>query len=394
MMILDPYAGPRGWSEGLRRLGLTDIGVELDPSACATAVAAGHRTIRADVASFPLDHLAGRVTGLIMSPPCQAFSLAGKGDGRAVVDRLVSAVHAGDWSAVDPTRAGGYGHVLEVGRWAETLCPEWVACEQVPEALPVWQAYAQRWRAMGWSTWAGVLCAADYGVPQTRRRAFLIVSRVGRAAPPEATHAEDPHPALFGPALLPWVSMADALGWPSEVEVHHIRGAGMEERHGPRPGRRGDQPAPTVEGGSWRRWSIVTNNDSLIRRGVTRRYERDSDRPAPSVTGSARSWVWRQPATTVAGDPQITARCHHDEGTQGANAKTTAQVRAGDYEGTEPIRLTLAEALTLQGFRPDYPVQGTKSAQFLQVGNAVPPPLAAHVIAAVTGRALDLESAA
>ena len=34
---------------------------------------------------------------------------------------------------------------------------------------------------------------------------------------------------------------------------------------------------------------------------------------------------------------------------------------------------------TLQGFPPHWPVQGTKTAQWLQVGNAIPPPLA-HAI--------------
>lgn len=111
--------------------------------------------------------------------------------------------------------------------------------------------------------------------------------------------------------------------------------------------------------------------------------------PAQTLTSKTRSWPlhnpvgfwqWHRPATTVCGDPRITARCHHGEGTQGANPKTTAQVQDGDYDGTEPIKLTVEEALILQGFRPDYPLQGSRSKQFEQIGNAVPPPLAAAIL--------------
>ena len=53
-------------------------------------------------------------------------------------------------------------------------------------------------------------------------------------------------------------------------------------------------------------------------------------------------------------------------------------------DGTEPIRLTVPEALILQGFPADYPVRGTRTKQFEQIGNAVPPPLAAAIVAALT----------
>ena len=55
----------------------------------------------------------------------------------------------------------------------------------------------------------------------------------------------------------------------------------------------------------------------------------------------------------------------------------------------EPAKLTTTEALILQSFRTDYPVQGPRSAQFLQIGNAVPPLLAMHVVAEAAGVSLE-----
>lgn len=386
--VVVPYGGLGGWCQGLRTLGLDSIGIELDAAACRTRNAAGHRTIRADVAMFPFGHLAGRVDGAIFSPPCQSFSTAGNGEGRALLDVLCRSVQRGGWWDFD--RDGGYGHVLEVGRWAETLRPTWIACEQVPPCLPIWQAYADRWRSMGWSAWAGILNAADYGVPQTRRRAFLIARTDGQPVhPPEPTHCEGGALTMFG-ELAPWVSMADALGWTSDMGTGHetARGSGMRERHGERRVPMADEVSQTITSKA-RSWVVRTGANSMVTGRTAddvQPYERSIDQPAPTVdTKAGSAWVMHMPATTVTGDPRITARCHRDEGSQGANAVTVEQAMTGDYDGTSPIRLTIRDALILQGFDPDYPLQGTRTKQFEQVGNAVPPPLAAAVIGAVTG---------
>lgn len=65
---LDDFAGPGGWDEGARMVGLRTIGIEWDDHACRTAKAAGHDRIRADVAAYPSEPFAG-IPGYIASPP-------------------------------------------------------------------------------------------------------------------------------------------------------------------------------------------------------------------------------------------------------------------------------------------------------------------------------------
>jgi DNA (cytosine-5)-methyltransferase 1 len=201
--IVDLFAGCGGWSEGLRRLGLTDVGIEFDRWACATRRAAGFHTIEADVSHVdPLDFRGA--SGLIASPPCQAFSSAGSKHGRKALAELTKAVAASDWTA-RPHKDPRVWLALEVGRWWESLLPEWVALEQVTAALPLWEEYALVFEAAGWSAWCGVVDAADLGAPQHRRRAILLAHANYLMAAPRPT--VDPP------------SMARAIGWPDGVQL-------------------------------------------------------------------------------------------------------------------------------------------------------------------------------
>lgn len=294
-MILDFFAGMGGWDEGLRLLGRDDvIGFEKDKAARATREAAGHATWHEpDIVRVSSTDFGGLwpITGLIASPPCQDFSLAGLKAGLE----------------------GARGKlVYEPMRFIEELQPPWIAMEQVPTVLPIWKHYEEMLRALGYRTWSGILDASEYGVPQQRKRAVLM-AHTRPVSAPEPTHGDNHHTDdLWGSQRLPRVTMAQALGWTGAEVVLDSRGDG--------------------EGGEW-----------------TRSASFRSDRPARTVGEKARSWK------VTPGDPP-----------------------RQDTPGS--VEITIEQGLLLQGFPVDYPVKGSWTKAWEQIGNVIPPPLAAAIL--------------
>lgn len=359
--VLDLFAGPGGLDEGLAMLNPANtLGIEWDETACATARAAGHERLLADVSKLnPAEHSDGDLYGLLASPPCQGFSLAGKGRGRLDSERIIAAVQdiaAGRDPRDDLATSMQDARsvlALEPLRWALELEPEWTVWEQVPAVLPLWEACAEALRADGYSVWTGLVHAEQYGVPQTRKRAILTASRSLEAAAPPPTHSRYyvRNPAKVDPGTERWVSMAEALGWTSlEGHLRSNYGTGGDPRK--RGVRLLSQPAATVTSKIDRaKWQI----------------------PA---------WTFQSPAPTIAGDARVAPRgCKHPR--EGCCSKWNGT--PGLQFGPGTVRVSVPQAAALQTFRADYPWQGTQTAQYRQIGDAVPPLLAAHLISSVTG---------
>ncbi|MCF1593139.1 DNA cytosine methyltransferase [Streptomyces muensis] len=349
MTVLDLFAGPGGWSQGLSALGVREVGIEIDAAVCATRAAAGHTTIRADVAAYPTAPFYGKVSGLIGSPPCQTFSAAGL---RAGNDDL-PLCHQGldDLARGNDTREHLRAActdprsllVVEPLRYALDLRPDWIALEEVPAVAPLFEHTAHLLARVGYSTWTGVLNAADFGVAQTRRRAFLIASRTAPALPPEPTHADGGTPDdLFGTGLPPWRTMGGVLGCPPAVV--HTRGNHTT----------GGSRFPTT-GPSW------------------------------AITGRARSWLLK-----VGSRPTATRRRLDQPAPTLLFGKAMNHVAWIDADGTPIRRLAVEEAAVLQGFPVDYPWAGSRTKQFEQIGNAVPAPLATAVLRSLVPAVLEV----
>lgn len=261
-IVVDLFAGT-GVGVAVKALGAREFGVENMPEAIATREANGMDTIYEDVwdahlllytmLKYGID-LATALWTLWGSPPCQTFSLAGGGTGRRALDDVLAIIHHKQYLDMAELREQSallgderIGLVLSPLYYAARFAPTYIALEQVPPVLPVWEAMAIELREMGYSVWVGLLHAEQYGVPQTRKRAILMARRDGvEATPPAPTHSKyhNRDKTRLDPGVKKWVSMAEALGWSNEVTMRSNYGTGGDASN--RGERSTDQPAPTV----------------------------------------------------------------------------------------------------------------------------------------------------
>lgn len=355
MRCTELFCGAGGASLGLHRAGYAVTGYDAWGVAVATHNANGITAHQHDLSDAAGDDVLEPCDLLWASPPCQPFSAAGDG--------------AGEFDGRD-----GFPWTLRI---IATLQPSVVIVENVKgltfdKHSEYFGSVLSSLTALGYEWQWRVLNSADFGVPQTRERCFIIARNDGgRIVWPAPTHTDGD--SLF---LQPWVTMAEALGW------------GMTEHpYGTiATARTTGGPDPTGLGGSGARAALVAERDAGRWTLDYRQTNRDgepitcdvSDRPSPTIgTQSQSQWIIRakdkwtltRPATTIAGDTQVFPPGGHiaNDGRDNANM-------VGRSENT--IRLTIAELATLQGFPADWQWTGTKTDQARQVGNAVPPVMA------------------
>lgn len=176
--LLDLFCGAGGISHGFDRAGFRVVGgVDSDEDSIET-FRRNHPGVRAvcnDLAKVTGKHLAealgveaGSVDCVAGGPPCQGFSR-----NRAFRHK--------DGKFVDDPRNHLYWHFFE---FVEHLRPKAVVMENVPEILTkangfFREAVFERFHSMGYAANSTILNAAEYGVPQRRRRAIFLAGRDG-----------------------------------------------------------------------------------------------------------------------------------------------------------------------------------------------------------------------
>jgi DNA (cytosine-5)-methyltransferase 1 len=182
---VDLFCGAGGLSLGLKDAGFTPVfAADLDPYACETYKAnLGHhirKTSVTDISAAMICDATGLTPGQFAvvcgGPPCQGFSIQRRGERADSRNSLV----------------------INLATIAVALRPAFILIENVPTLLgargKVELSHAfEIMRAARYEYQARVLDAADYGVPQHRRRAFVIAWRsedVEGFAFPNPTHSE------------------------------------------------------------------------------------------------------------------------------------------------------------------------------------------------------------
>lgn len=342
MNVISLFSGAGGLDLGLERVGFkTRLCVEIDADARATLrrnrpewnpteLHGGDLTKICSRAILREAGLApGEVDMVCGGPPCQSFSNLGRKGG------------------LEDERGQLVFHYLRIVR---EIRPKYCLFENVEGLLAhveVIRALENRFKRYGYSFELARVNAADFGVPQIRRRVIGIAVLGDASIPvPIPTHAD---PKMIGSKRLPWVTVGDALsGLPADYQS---RPDDFTMKHAP----------------------YMVRRMKMIRAGENFKSLPASELPECWSNGR------HQGADTFGRlDPQrpsVTIR------TSGFNPTKGRYIHPFENRG-----LSTLEMARLQSFPFEWRFEGGIGSVGRQIGNAVPPLLAYHIGAAIAGK--------
>lgn len=290
---------------------------------------------------------------VIGGPPCQGFSLLNKnreGDPRKQLWRPYMEI---------VERSGARAFVMENVRQLLTSA-EFHEIREEAERL-------------GFEVASALLCAADYGVPQERYRAFIVGLRGGSPAaafPPKKTHYNDRgldvQSILFDEYVVdpaPWRTVSDAI-----ADLPEPVGTEIRDEPGPLDLHFGRNPTEK----SMRRYRAVPPGGNRF----------DLQKNAPEITPNC--WIRKK-----SGGTDLFGRLWWDRPSVTIRTEFFKPEKGRYLHPDQHRPITHREAARLQSFPDEFAFMGSKIEIARQIGNAVPPLLgqavARSVYALLTG---------
>ena len=359
--IIDLLCGAGGMSEGFGRAGFAVVAaVDSDQDACETFAAnIPAKVIHADISAITAPEVlvdalpVTSVDVIVGGPPCQGFSVVGRARVRSLEEANQRVLLA---------RNELYTQFF---RFIEAFRPAFFLMENVPTLLKFQEeAYMkgiqQECDRLRYDLTYRVIDAADYGVPQTRRRLFIVGSRVGRLFRwPRPDYEDNPVPLQEAIGDLPKVlppSVEECLPYlydsPLSLYQQYMRSRvdpadrAVIYDHVVRPVREDDV-------------YIFTHMEPGDRyTDIDPRYQRYN-----AASFKDKYYMLKPDAPGVT----ITAHLYKDG------------YRYIHWDKTQHRTISVREAARIQSFGDHFRFVGSRSSRFRQVGNAVPPLLAARL---------------
>ena len=344
-LALDLFSGIGGLTLGLHRAGVDSVGgVDCWEDAAQTFEQnVGRPCLLGDLTSLSAEEIcaffgvtAEQIDVLVGGPPCQGFSTVGKRDAADPRNRL--------WrrylQLVSEIRPA---YVLIENVEGLVVMDRGRICDQITASFGE-IGYEMRWK---------LLVSADYGVPQLRKRVIFLGWLEG-LVPAEFPRRSGRRHVTVGDAIfdLPELTSGDsAVQYDrpplTRFQRERRKGVSVLSNH-----RAANHPPHLVE--------ILTH----IPDGGNRKSIPDALQPRSGFHNSYARLASDKPAVAVT-----------------SNMRKPSSARA--THPTQHRGLTVREGLRLQTFDDDFVPVGSRTSQYLQVGNAVPP-----LLGQVLGRSL------
>lgn len=283
---------------------------------------------------------------VIGGPPCQGFSLLNKNrDG-------------------DP-RKKLWVHFMEVVKRSEA--PVFLM-ENVPQMI-MSEERGQIEKAakdMGFKVTSTILCAADYGAPQTRWRGFIMGCKFADPAeffPPKKTHSSNGSKArkLFKETFDKYIESPDSWRTVRDAISDLPEPKGTEVSDAKPPMNMHFGRTPTAES--------IARYKAIPKEGMNRF---DLQRAAPEIT--PKCWIRKK-----SGGTDLFGRLWWDRPSVTIRTEFFKPEKGRYLHPVQHRPITHREAARLQTFPDDFVFTGSKIDIARHIGNAVPPVLAARI---------------